>query len=171
VGGLPAIVKVLTGTQGVGVMIAGSRDELASLLTTMRTLEEEILLQEFVAESRGRDVRALVVGDRVVAAMRRVARTEGEFRSNLHRGGAGEALELPPAYASAAVRAARAVGLEVAGVDMLETSGGPLLIEVNSSPGFEGLEKATGVDVARAIVGHALDYARARASGWDRAAP
>ena len=168
VGGLPAIVKLLQGTQGVGVMIAGSKDELASILDTMWTLDEEILLQEFVAESKGRDIRALVAGNRVVAAMRRVARSKGEFRSNLHRGGAGEAIRLPPAYEETAVRAARVLGLELAGVDMLESSAGPKVIEINSSPGFEGLEKATGVDVARAILSHAAAYARARAAGWDR---
>ncbi len=168
VGGLPVIVKLLQGTQGVGVMIAGSRDELASILDTMWTLDEEILVQEFVAESKGRDIRALVAGNRVVAAMRRVARTKGEFRSNLHRGGAGEAVQLPPAYEAIAVRAAGVLGLELAGVDMLESSAGPKVIEINSSPGFEGLEKATGVDVARAILTHAVAYARARASGWDR---
>jgi ribosomal protein S6--L-glutamate ligase len=168
VGGLPAIVKLLQGTQGVGVMIAGSKDELASILDTMWTLGEEILLQEFVAESKGRDIRALVTGNRVVAAMRRVARTKGEFRSNLHRGGAGEAVQLPPAFAETAVRAARVLGLELAGVDLLESDEGPKVIEINSSPGFEGLEKATGVDVARAILTHAMAYARARAAGWDR---
>jgi ribosomal protein S6--L-glutamate ligase len=171
VGGLPVIVKLLQGTQGVGVMIAGTHAELASILDTLWTLDEEILLQEFVAESRGRDIRALVAGNRVVAAMRRVARTKGEFRSNLHRGGAGEAVALPPAYAETAIRAARVLGLELAGVDMLESSDGPRVIEVNSSPGFEGLEKATRVDVARAIVGHAVAYARARAEGWDRIRP
>lgn len=168
VGGLPAIVKLLQGTQGVGVMIAASKDELASILDTMWTLDEEILLQEFVAESKGRDIRALVAGNRVVAAMRRVARAKGEFRSNLHRGGAGEAIRLPTPFEETAVRAARVLGLELAGVDMLESSDGPKVIEINSSPGFEGLEKATGVDVARAILAHAVSYARARAAGWDR---
>ncbi len=154
VGGLPAILKLIQGTQGVGVMIAHSEAEVESIVATLRDLGQELLLQEFVAESRGRDIRALVVGDRVVGAMRREAR-RGEFRSNLHRGGFGTALELPPDYAEAAVRAARVVGLDVAGVDLLESSDGPKVMELNSSPGFEGLERATGLDIAGEIVAHA----------------
>lgn len=168
VGGLPAIVKLLQGTQGVGVMIAHSLQELESILDTMWTLEQDILLQEFVAESRGRDVRALVVGGRVVGAMRRRAKVKGEFRSNLHRGGRGESFDLPPAYRDEAVRAARVIGLEVAGVDMLESKSGPRIIEVNSSPGLEGLEKATGKDVAGEIIRHAVHFAHAQASGWTK---
>lgn len=144
-------------------MIAHSFDELESTLDTMWNLEQEILLQEFVAESSGRDVRALVVGDRVVGAMRRVANVQGEFRSNIHRGGKGEAIELPPSYAAEAIRAARAMGLAVAGVDLLESSQGPRIAEVNSSPGIEGLERASGIDVAAAIVEHAVKVARLRA--------
>jgi ribosomal protein S6--L-glutamate ligase len=154
VGGLPAILKMIQGTQGVGVMIAHSEAEVTSLLSTLWDLGQEILLQEFVAESRGRDVRALVVGERVVAAMRREAR-KGEFRSNLHRGGFGVAAQLEPAYAEAAVRAAQALGLSVAGVDLLESDAGPKVMELNSSPGFEGLERATGLDIAGAIVDEA----------------
>jgi ribosomal protein S6--L-glutamate ligase len=153
VGGLPAILKLIRGTQGVGVMIAHSMAEVESIHTTLRDLGQEVLLQEFVAESRGRDVRALVVGGRVIGAMRREARL-GEFRSNLHRGGAGRALELPAPFAEVALQAARSVGLGVAGVDLLESEGGPLVMEVNSSPGFEGLEGATGIDVAGAILDH-----------------
>ena len=158
VGGLPAILKLIRGTQGVGVMIAHSMAEVESILSTLQDLGQEILLQEFIAESRGRDVRALVVGDRVVGAMRREAR-HGEFRSNLHRGGEGSVLELPQAFAEAAVRAARVLGLEVAGVDLLEAAGGPKVMEVNSSPGFEGLEKATGLDIAGAIIERARQLA------------
>src|SRR5229473_2905255 len=158
VGGLPAILKLIQGTQGVGVMIAHSEAEVESILSTLWDLGQEILLQEFIAESRGRDVRALVVGDRVAGAMRREARS-GEFRSNLHRGGEGSALELSPDYAQAAVRAARVLGLDVAGVDLLEAEGGPKVMEVNSSPGFEGLERATGLDIAGAIVEHAARLA------------
>jgi ribosomal protein S6--L-glutamate ligase len=154
VGGLPAILKLIQGTQGVGVMIAHSTAEVESILSTMWNLGQEILLQEFVAESGGRDVRALVVGDRVVGAMRREAKT-GEFRSNLHRGGEGTPIELPELYAQAAVRAASVLGLGVAGVDLLEADAGPIVLEVNSSPGFEGLERATGADIAGAIVTYA----------------
>ncbi|BDG03528.1 RimK family alpha-L-glutamate ligase [Anaeromyxobacter oryzae] len=165
VGGLPCIIKLIQGTQGVGVMIANTISEVEGLLDTLWTLGQEILLQELVAESRGKDVRALVVGDRVVAAMRRTARA-GEFRSNIHRGGVAEALELDREYAETAVKAARVMGLEVAGVDMLEARTGPKIMEVNSSPGFEGLEAATGQDVARAYVAHAVEYAHARHSGY-----
>jgi ribosomal protein S6--L-glutamate ligase len=161
VGGLPCILKLLQGTQGVGVLIANTVDEVEGTLDTLWTLGQEILLQELIAESRGKDVRALVVGDRVVAAMRRTARAGG-FRSNLHRGGEAEPLELAPVYAEAAVRAARVIGLEVAGVDMLESRDGPKIMEVNSSPGFEGLETATGIDCAGAIVEQALAIARDR---------
>src|SRR5438445_7283084 len=164
VGGLPAILKLIQGTQGVGVMIAHSEAEVESILSTLWDLGQEILLQEFIAESRGRDVRGLVVGDRVAGAMRREARS-GEFRSNLHRGGEGSALELSAEYAQAAVRAARVLGLTVAGVDLLEAEGGPKVMEVNSSPGFEGLERATGADVAGAIV----DYAVRLSAGLVRA--
>ncbi len=168
VGGLPCIVKLLQGTQGVGVLIASSTSELEGMLDTLWTLGQEILIQELIAESRGRDVRALVIGDRVVAAMRRTAR-EGEFRSNIHRGGEGQPLELAPEYAEAAVKAVRVIGLEVAGVDMLESRGGPKIMEVNSSPGFEGLERVTAVDIASMYVEHAIGLARAQAAGWSKA--
>jgi ribosomal protein S6--L-glutamate ligase len=161
VGGLPCIVKLLQGTQGVGVMIASTMAEVHGMLDTFWDLGQEILLQEFVRESRGRDVRALVIGDRVVAAMRRRART-GEFRSNIHRGGKGTPLTLSRAYAEAAVKAARVIGLEVAGVDVLEARTGPMIMEVNSSPGFEGLERVTGRDIARLYVERAAELARAR---------
>lgn len=165
VGGLPCIIKLLQGTQGVGVMMANTMKEVEGLLDTLWTLGQEILLQELVAESRGKDVRALVVGDRVVAAMRRTARA-GEFRSNIHRGGVAEPLSLDRDYSETAVKAARVMGLEVAGVDMLEARTGPKIMEVNSSPGFEGLEAATGQDIATAYVQHAVDYAYARQSGY-----
>ncbi len=164
VGGLPVIIKLIKGTQGVGVMIAHTLPEVQTILDTFWDLGQEIVLQEFVAESEGRDVRALVVGQRVVGAMRRRAK-KGEFRSNIHRGGEGQAIELPAAYTEAAVRAAGIIGLEVAGVDMLEGHAGPRLMEINSSPGFEGLEKATGRDIAGEIVEHALAYAAAKSGG------
>src|SRR5438105_15005767 len=151
VGGLPAILKLIQGTQGVGVMIAHSEAEVDSFLSTLWDLGQEILLQEFVAESKGRDVRALVVGDRVVGAMRRQARA-GEFRSNIHRGAMGVPIELDPALAAVAVRAARALQLDLAGVDLLESRGGPKVVELNSSPGLEGLEKATALHLAGALI-------------------
>jgi ribosomal protein S6--L-glutamate ligase len=168
VGGLPCIMKLIQGAQGVGVLIANTMGEVEGMLDTLWTLGQEILLQELIAESRGRDVRVLVVGDRVVAAMRRTAR-EGEFRSNIHRGGEGQALELPREYAEAAVKAVRVIGLEVAGVDMLESRSGPKIMEVNSSPGFEGLERVTGVDIAGLYVEHAVELARVQAAGHERA--
>jgi len=158
VGGLPAILKLIQGTQGVGVMIAHSAAEVESILGTLWDLGQEILLQEFVAESRGRDIRALVVGDRVVGAMRREA-PRGEFRSNLHRGGFGSSVQLAADYAEAAVRAAQVIGLDVAGVDLLESNDGPKVVELNSSPGFEGLERATGLDIAAEIIAFAARVA------------
>ena len=166
VGGLPCIIKLLQGTQGVGVMIASTMEEVQGMLDAFWDLGQEILLQEFVAESKGRDLRALVIGDRVVAAMRRQART-GEFRSNIHRGGKARSVVLPREYAEAAVKAARVIGLEVAGVDMLESRNGPKIMEVNSSPGFEGLERATRKDIARLYVEHAVELARSRRAGRD----
>jgi len=130
-----------------------------TMLDTFWDLGQEIVLQEFIRESRGVDVRALVVGDQVVGAMRRKAK-KGEFRSNIHRGGEGRSIDLEPEYREAAVRAARVIGLEVAGVDMLEAEGGPKIMEINSSPGFEGLEKASGQDIAGAIIDHAIALAR-----------
>jgi ribosomal protein S6--L-glutamate ligase len=164
VGGLPCIIKLIQGSQGVGVMIANTMAEVEGMLDTLWTLGQEILLQELVAESRGKDVRAMVVGDRVVAAMRRTARA-GEFRSNIHRGGVAEAIELGREFVEAAVKAARVMGLEVAGVDMLEARTGPKIMEVNSSPGFEGLEAATGLDIAAQYVRHAVEVGHARQSG------
>lgn len=165
VGGLPAIVKLTQGTQGIGVMIAHTMPEISSILDTMWDLGQEIILQEFVAESKGRDVRVLVIGDKAVGAMRRTAR-KGEFRSNIHRGGEGEPIDLSDEYADTAVRAARVVGLEVAGVDLLEGRNGPKVMEINSSPGFEGLEAATGLDIAGMIVQHAARFADASKAGW-----
>ena len=161
VGGLPAIVKLLRGTQGVGVMIASTMVEVQSLLDTFWDLGQEIVLQEFIRESKGRDVRALVVGDRVVGAMRRRAK-QGEFRSNLHRGGEGTPIDLPAPYAEVAVKAAQIVGLGICGVDMLESETGPKVMEVNSSPGFEGLEKATGQDIAGTMISFAAELAATR---------
>lgn len=154
VGGPPAVLKLIQGAQGVGVMLAETRDAVESTLETLWGLGQTVVLQEFVSESRGRDVRALVVGGRVVTAMRRLAR-EGEWRSNIHCGGSGEVVELVPAFQRAAIEAVRVLGLEVAGVDLLEGRDGPRIMEVNASPGFEELERVTGVDIAEAILRHA----------------
>lgn len=168
VGGLPAIIKLSRGTQGVGVMIASSMDEVRTILETFSGLGEEIALQEFIGESKGKDVRALVVGGRVVGAMRRSAKKKGEFRSNLHRGGEGRPIDLSPEYERAAIQAARIIGLEVAGVDMLEAKRGPKIMEVNSSPGFEGLEAATRRDIAGTLIDHALAFADAHRAGFSK---
>jgi ribosomal protein S6--L-glutamate ligase len=154
VGGPPVVLKLLQGAQGVGVILAETRAAAASTLDSLWGLRQDVLVQEYVAESAGRDVRALVVGGKIVAAMRRQARS-GEWRSNIHRGGAGSPVELEPEYARAALAAARAIGLDVAGVDLLEGRAGPLVIEVNASPGFEGLEHVCRIDAAGAILDHA----------------
>ena len=151
VGGAPVIIKVLEGTQGVGVILAESQKIAEAIVETLQGAKQNVLIQKFVAESKGKDIRAIVVGDQVVAAMRRVA-TGQEFRSNIHRGGKAERVELDRDYERTAVRAAQILGLRVAGVDMLESSGGPQVIEVNSSPGLEGIEGATGLDVAGTII-------------------
>ncbi|HVO31613.1 MAG TPA: 30S ribosomal protein S6--L-glutamate ligase [bacterium] len=159
VDGTPVILKLLQGTQGVGVMIAESRQAVESVLDTLWGLGQNILIQQFVSESKGRDIRALVLGDKVVCAMERRAKM-GEFRSNIHRGGYGEIVKLDARYSRAAIEATRVVGLQIAGVDMLVGKDGPKVMEINSSPGFEGLEKATGKDVARMLVDFAAEYAR-----------
>jgi ribosomal protein S6--L-glutamate ligase len=151
VGGAPVVIKLLEGTQGIGVILAPQAKVAEAIIETLHSTKQNVLIQSFIAESRGRDIRALVVGDRVVAAMRRVA-TGDEFRSNVHRGGTVEPVELPPEYERVAVRSAQIMGLRVAGVDMLEGADGPLVMEVNSSPGLEGIETATKLDVAGAIV-------------------
>src|SRR3954452_9278550 len=151
VGGAPVVIKLLEGTQGIGVILAPEAKIAEAIIETLHSTKQNVLIQSFIAESRGRDIRALVVGDRVVAAMRRVASGD-EFRSNVHRGGTVEKVELTPEFEEAAVRSAQIMGLRVAGVDMLEGNDGPLVMEVNSSPGLEGIETATGLDVAGAIV-------------------
>ncbi len=153
IGGVPVIVKVLEGTQGIGVILAENEQIAEAIVETLQSAKQNTLIQKFVTESKGRDVRAFVVGDRVIAAMRRTAKP-GEFRSNVHRGGRTEKVELADEFIHAAVHAAQIMGLRVAGVDMLETEAGPQVLEVNSSPGLEGIERATGVDVAGAIIEH-----------------
>ena len=157
VGGVPIVIKLLEGTQGVGVILAESIETAEAIIQTMQSTKQNVLVQKFIGESRGRDIRALVVGDRVVAAMRRVARGN-EFRSNVHRGGKAERIILDESYCETAVRVAQILGLGVAGVDMLEGTGGPLVIEVNSSPGLEAIESCTQLDLAGAIV----DYVAAK---------
>lgn len=151
VGGAPVIIKLLEGTQGVGVILADSQKVAEAIIETLQSARQNVLIQKFVAESKGRDVRAFVVGDRVVAAMRRVAQGQ-EFRSNVHRGGRAEPITLDPVYARTAVRATQVMGLRIAGVDMLESADGPQVMEVNSSPGLEGIERATGKDIAGSII-------------------
>jgi ribosomal protein S6--L-glutamate ligase len=151
VGGAPVVIKLLEGTQGIGVILAPEVKTAEAIIETLQSTRQNVLIQRFVSESRGRDIRALVVGDRVVAAMRRRAQGD-EFRSNVHRGGTVEPVELSPEFEQAAVRSAQIMGLRIAGVDMLEGADGPLVMEVNSSPGLEGIETATQLDVAGAIV-------------------
>jgi ribosomal protein S6--L-glutamate ligase len=151
VGGPPLIVKLLEGTQGLGVVLAETKTAAKSVIEAFYGLNANILVQEFIKEAGGSDIRALVVGGKVIAAYKRQGQ-EGEFRSNLHRGGQGTKVKLSAAEKKTAIAATKALGLNIAGVDMLRSERGPLVLEVNSSPGFEGVEKVTGVDVADTII-------------------
>ena len=151
VGGAPLVVKLLEGTQGKGVVLAETHKAAESLIDAFRNLDANFLVQEFIKEAGGADIRCLVVGAKVVAAMKRQAK-EGEFRSNLHRGGTASLIRLTPEERSTAVRAAKKMGLNVAGVDLLRSNHGPVVLEVNSSPGLQGIEAATGKDVAALII-------------------
>ena len=151
VGGPPVVIKLLEGTQGIGVVLAETNKAAKSTIEAFYGLKKHVLVQEFVAEAQGSDLRAFVVGNSVVGAMKRQG-VEGEFRSNLHRGGKAVAIQLTPAEEQTAINAARALGLKVAGVDMLSSSRGPLVLEVNSSPGLGGIENATGLDIATEII-------------------
>jgi ribosomal protein S6--L-glutamate ligase len=151
VGGAPVVIKLIEGTQGIGVLLAESVKQAESIIELLQSQKQNVLIQKFVAESKGKDVRAFVVGDRVVAAMRRVAQGQ-EFRSNVHRGGIAEPIELDEQYMETAVRCTQILGLQVAGVDMLEGKDGPQVMEVNSSPGLEGIETCTELDVAGAVI-------------------
>lgn len=151
VGGAPLVIKLLEGTQGIGVVLADTPQAAKSVIEAFRGLDANILVQEFIKEAAGADVRCLVVGDKVVAAMKRQG-APGEFRSNIHRGGQAIAVKLTPEERSTAVRAAKAMGLRVAGVDILRSNHGPVVMEVNSSPGLEGIEMASQVDVAARII-------------------
>ena len=157
----PHVIKLNEGTQGAGVMLTEKPSASRGAVETLRGLYANFLVQEFIAEAKGADLRCFVVGDRVVAAMRRQA-PKGEFRSNLHRGGTAKPVRITRAEAAMAVRASRVLGLGVAGVDMLRSKRGPLVLEVNSSPGLEGIEAVTGVDVADCIVSHVVELAQAR---------
>ncbi|MDA0720079.1 30S ribosomal protein S6--L-glutamate ligase [Yoonia sp.] len=150
-GGAPVVIKLLEGTQGIGVVLADTDRSAKSVVEAFRGAGVNILLQEFIKEAGGTDIRAIVVGGKVVAAMKRTG-AEGEFRSNLHRGGSAQVIKLSPEERSTAIRSAKAMGLNVCGVDMLRSNHGPVVMEVNSSPGLEGVEKATGLDIATKII-------------------
>ncbi|PRY74520.1 ribosomal protein S6--L-glutamate ligase [Yoonia maritima] len=150
-GGAPIVIKLLEGTQGLGVVLADTNRSATSVVEAFRATGTNILLQEFIKEAGGTDIRAIVVGGKVIAAMKRTG-AEGDFRSNLHRGGSAQVIKLSPEERSTAIRAAKSMGLNVCGVDMLRANHGPVVMEVNSSPGLEGVEKATGLDVAGKII-------------------
>ncbi|KAF0675285.1 30S ribosomal protein S6--L-glutamate ligase [Profundibacterium mesophilum] len=150
-GGAPTVIKLLEGTQGIGVVLADTDRSAKSVIEAFRGANVNIMVQEFIKEAGGTDIRALVVGGKVIAAMKRTG-AEGEFRSNLHRGGSAQTIKISPEERSTAIRAAKAMGLNVCGVDMLRANHGPVVMEVNSSPGLEGVEKATGIDVAGKII-------------------
>ncbi|MFP7569531.1 30S ribosomal protein S6--L-glutamate ligase [Marivita sp. S2033] len=150
-GGAPVVIKLLEGTQGIGVVLADTKRSAKSVVEAFRGAGVNILLQEFIKEAGGTDIRAIVIGGKVVAAMKRTG-AEGDFRSNLHRGGSAQVIKLSPEERSTAIRSAKAMGLNVCGVDMLRANHGPVVMEVNSSPGIEGVEKATGLDIAGKII-------------------
>lgn len=158
-GGAPIVIKLLEGTQGVGVVLAETNKAAESVIEAFRGLDANILAQQFVKEAGGADIRCLVIGDKVVAAMKRQGQ-EGEFRSNLHRGGNATLVKITPKERATAVRAAKIMGLGLAGVDLLRADSGPVVMEVNSSPGLEGIEKATGKDVAGLIIKHIEKHAK-----------
>jgi ribosomal protein S6--L-glutamate ligase len=163
VGGAPVVIKLLEGTQGIGVVLAETTQAAKSVIEAFRGLDANILVQEFIKEAGGADLRCFVVGTKVVAAMKRQGK-EGEFRSNLHRGGSAEKIKLTPEERSTAVRSAKAMGLRIAGVDLLRSNHGPVVMEVNSSPGLEGIEKATQVDVAGKIIEYIANNAKPKAT-------
>ncbi|MCG5530383.1 30S ribosomal protein S6--L-glutamate ligase [Halorhodospira halochloris] len=151
VGGSPVVIKLLEGTQGIGVVLAETRKAAASVIQALRGLKAHFLVQDFVEEAGGADIRCLIIGGKVVAAMKRQG-GEGEFRSNLHRGGSAELVKISPRERGTAVKAAKVLGLNVCGVDILRSNSGPVVMEVNSSPGLQGIERATGKDVAGLII-------------------
>lgn len=151
VGGAPVVIKLLEGTQGIGVVLADTPRSAKSMVEAFRGVNVNILVQRFIKEAGSSDIRAFVIGDKVIAAMMRTG-AEGDFRSNLHRGGSAQTVKLSPAERKTALSAAKAMGLNVCGVDMLRSDTGPVVMEVNSSPGLEGLENATGIDVAGKVI-------------------
>ncbi|POU69497.1 30S ribosomal protein S6--L-glutamate ligase [Pantoea sp. PSNIH4] len=151
VGGAPLVVKLVEGTQGIGVVLAETRQAAESVIDAFRGLNAHILVQEFIKEAKGRDIRCLVIGNEVVAAIEREAK-EGDFRSNLQRGGRARCVEITPREREIAVKAAATLGLDVAGVDILRAQRGPLVMEVNASPGLEGIEKTTGLNIAAMMI-------------------
>lgn len=159
-GGAPVVIKLLEGTQGVGVVLAETKKAAASVIEAFRGLKANFMVQEFIAEAGGADIRCFVIGDKVVAAMKRQGK-EGDFRSNLHRGGTATLVKLTPEERSTAVRSAKVMGLNVAGVDLLRSNHGPVVMEVNSSPGLEGIEAATEKDVAGMIIAFIEKHAKA----------
>lgn len=153
IGGAPVVIKLLEGTQGIGVVLAETNQTATSVIEAFMGLQANILVQEFIKEAGGSDIRCLVVGDKVIAAMKRQG-AEGEFRSNLHRGGSASLVKLSPEERKTAVDAANTMGLNMCGVDILRSHRGPVVMEVNSSPGLEGIEKATGKDIAGMVIAH-----------------
>jgi len=151
IGGAPVVVKLLEGAQGIGVVLGETQKAAESIIQAFGGVNTNILVQQFIKEAGGEDIRCIVVGEKVVASMKRKGK-EGDFRSNIHRGGTAEKIKITPEERSTAVRAAKAMGLNVCGVDMLRSNHGPVVMEVNSSPGFEGVEMATGVDVADKVI-------------------
>ena len=151
VGGAPLVIKLLEGTQGIGVVLAETKKAATSVIEAFRGLDANILIQEYIKESKGMDIRCFVIGGKVVASMKRQG-AEGEFRSNIHRGGSAEKIKITPEERSTAIRAAKTMGLNVCGVDLLRSNHGPVVMEVNSSPGLEGIEKSTGLDIAGKII-------------------
>lgn len=159
VGGAPVVIKLLEGTQGKGVVLADSQQSAVSIINAFKEMRANILVQEFIKESHGTDIRCLVVGDKVVAAIKRQAK-EGEFRANVHQGGRAIKVKLTPAERTIAIAAAKTMGLKVAGVDLLRSNNGPLVLEINSSPGLEGIEKATSVNIAGKIITYIEKHAK-----------
>jgi len=159
VGGAPVVIKLLEGTQGKGVVLADSQQSAISIINAFKEMRANILVQEFIKESHGTDIRCFVIGDKVVAAIKRQAK-EGEFRANVHQGGKALKVKLSPQERNIAIAAAKTMGLKVAGVDLLRSNNGPLVLEINSSPGLEGIEKATQVNIAGKIIAYIEKHAK-----------